>query len=302
MVEPQTRGQADYEVLRSAAAAAVEAGRLEEALRLLDAAAEQAGRGSDPELEDRARCNRAALAITLGELDGPLPELRRILMANRSVEAAFLAAYNIARVYELRKEHKKGLFYAQIARDRANVLRHDEWLGGALNQIGNFQVAESHFTEGAAAYRRALALLPASGSEHRSTVGANLGYCALMEGQLDRGLELLYQSLRRARREGWRRLEMVVHLDLCYGLMERHRLAFAWKHGNRGLALAEEIGEPDPIKNGLFLLGELAVMAGEPERGHRYFGDLQRRFYPDQPYLPDFLASVDVRRMINLRA
>jgi tetratricopeptide (TPR) repeat protein len=302
MSEPERSGRAEHERLRTAAAAAVQAGNLEEALALLDAAIEQALRCGDAELADRAWCNRAAIAINRGELEEPLPELRRILMANRSQEASFLAAYNIARIYELRKEHKKGLFYAQIARDRATALGNDEWLGAALNQMGNFQVADSHFAVAADSYRRSLALLPEASCEVRHTVGANLGYCALTEGQLQRGLALLYRSLRAARRSGWRRLEMIAHLDLCYGLMERRRLRLSWAHGTRGLAIAEEIGEPDPIKNGLYLLGEVAVMAGEPERGHGLFTDLQRRFYPDQPYLPDFLASVDVRRMINLRA
>jgi ATP/maltotriose-dependent transcriptional regulator MalT len=223
-------------------------------------------------------------------------------MANGSHKAAFLAAYNIARVYELQKEHKKGLFYSKVARDRATILDRGDWLGAAFNQMGNFLAAESHFAAATDTYRQALSLLPPTALEPRLHVQVNLAYCALMEGHLELGLRQVYESLRAARRGGWRRLEVIARLDLCYGLLEAGRLRLAWNHGSRGLALAEEMGDPDQIKKGLYLLGEVAVTAGDPDRGHRCFQSLQQRYYPDQPYLPDLLVSVDVRPMVNLRA
>ena len=112
-------GRERYERLRSSAIAALEGGRLREARERLDEAWRWAAAEGDVDLADRATCNLAAVDLALGELERPLPELRRILIGNRSPENCFLAAYNMARALELRKEHKKGLFYARIAQDRA---------------------------------------------------------------------------------------------------------------------------------------------------------------------------------------
>ena len=69
-----------------------------------------------------------------------------------------------------------------------------------------------------------------------------------------------------------------------------------------GPALAEEIGEVDLIKNALYLSGQVAVLLDDEARGREIFAELQRRFYPGQPFLADLLVNVDVRPLINLRA
>jgi tetratricopeptide (TPR) repeat protein len=295
-------GCAEYERARAAAQAALDAGRLEEARQCLVLALQAARAHGDCDLVDHAVCAESAVAIALGEVEGPLPPLREILIRNRSHENYILAAYNIARAYELRKDYKKSLFYARIARDRADQTDNRKRLAAAHNQVGNALLGESHFDEAAESYRRALALLTTHAGEWELACTANLGYCDLVRGRRRDGLRRLYRVLRESRRRGLLRLEMTTRLDLCYGHMEVGRYPTAERYGCRGLALAEQVGEVDWIKNALYLLGQVSVFLGRRDEARRRFVELQRRFYPTQPYLPDLLVGVDVRQMINLRA
>ena len=291
-----------YERERLSAEAAKEAGRLEEAFERYAAAFVVAQQLGEEELIDRAFCNRAALAVALGRGEDPIPRLCTVLLRSRSPHNGFLAANTIARACELRRDFTKGLFYARIARDRAEALGRPEWLATANNQIGNLLLAESYFEEAAASYRQALALLPDERSLRQLVYEANLGYCELVLGRHRRGLDLLYRCLRTAVRRDWPRLEMIARIDLCYAHLELGRFETAERHGRRGLELAERIGEIDWVKNALYLLGEVAVLAGADARAYAWFHELQRRFYPAQSHLPDLLLSIDIRKLVNLRA
>jgi tetratricopeptide (TPR) repeat protein len=281
---------------------ASEAGRLEEARAHLAASLVVAEGLGDEELVERAFCNHATLAIALGEGDDAIPRLCAIVLRNRSLTNAFLAANNVARACELKRDNRKGLLYARIARDRAAALGRADWLAAANNQIANLLLADSYFAEAAATYQQALALVPAEDSSRQLTYLANLAYCELVLGRARNGLSILYRCLRAARQHGWTRLEMIARIDLCYAHLELGRLEHAERHGRRGLVLAERTGERDWVKNALYLLGEVAVLGGASNRAYARFQELQRRFYPTQPHLPDFLLSVDVRKLINLRA
>jgi tetratricopeptide (TPR) repeat protein len=302
VIEANLQSCPGYEHEWALAEAAKDAGDLVAARAHYAASGEAARACGIEELVERARCNEAAVAIALGDADLVIPGMRAVLMRNRSQVNCYLASYNIARAYELRKEHKKGLFYARIARDRAEVLQRPEWLASAWNQIANFLLGDSFFEDAASTYRRALELVPREESPRQLVFQLNLGYCDLVLGKGREGMSLLYRALRASRRHGWLRGEMIAHVDLCYAHLERGRLADAERHGRRGLALAETSGECDWVKNALYLLGEVAVLAGESSRGRAHFGELQRRFYPDQPFLTEFLVGVDVRGLVNLRA
>ena len=302
MPEPVAGHRQEYEQRRARGLAALDQGRLAEALDEFAAALALAREHCDQELVDRALCNRAAVAISLGDVDAPMPELREILVRNLCADNCALAAYNIARAYELRKQPKKSLFYARIARDRAEQAGNSQRLAAANNQIGNALLADSFFEEAAVSYRRALSLVPEGFADWQLICLANLGYCEVVRERRRNGLRLLYRVLRAARARRLRRLEMIASLDLCFAHLDGDDLGRARRHGERGRALAEEIGEVDWIKNAYYLLGEVAVLEGNGDEARTCFGELQRRFYPDQPYLPDFLVGVDVRKMINLRA
>jgi tetratricopeptide (TPR) repeat protein len=302
MDEQVTGHWPEYELHWRLGEAAKDAGRLQEARDHYAASLGVAERTGDRELVDRAFCNEACMAIALGEVEAPIAPLREVLMRNSSATNGYLASYHIARAYELRKEHKKSLFYARIARDRAEQLANPQRVAAANNQIGNALLAESSFEEAAASYRRALELVPEGLGDWQLICQSNLAYCEIVQGRSLAGTRRLYRALRTACRRGSRRLEMILRVDLCFGNLELNQLARAAQQGERGLALAEEIGEVDWTKNALYLLGQVAVMQQRTDEGRARFTELQRRFFPQQPSLPDFLVGVDVRAVINLRA
>jgi hypothetical protein len=75
------------------------------------------------------------------------------------------------------------------------------------------------------------------------------------------------------------------------------------RHGAVALALAEEAGESDSIKHALFLLGEAAQQARRPGRPPGSISSSSReRYFPEASYLPEVLLTVDVRKLVNLKA
>lgn len=291
-----------YESLRQRAVRTAHEGRLEEAENLFSQALAAARELGDPELGDRAYCNLAAVQISRGEWDGPRTELRRILTRSPGSPNAFLAAYNLARAYELSKDVKKGLFYARIARDRAQSEDQTEWRVAARHQVANLLVADSQFREAREEYHAALSLLDspeAVDDQHEAWI--NLAYCDLMRGATRRALDHLYRRLRRVRREGLKRLEALVRQDLALALLEVARPDLSVRHSSRALELARN-GEADVEKNCLFLLAEGLEARGNQREAFRVRQRLQQRFYPEQPNLAEVLSQVNVRRLVNLRA
>lgn len=294
--------RAEFEELRAAGKQATDDGRLDEALGLYRACAERAEALGDRDLADLAFCNCCAIQISLGATEGLIRGLRDILSRSTDHLNRLVAAYNLARIYELRNDSRKGLLYSRIARgeqqkaDAASAY----WEANLHNQAGSFLLLESRFEEAAQEYRRALAV-DAGASESRLAVSwLNLGYCCLMLGDNRQGFELLYRSLRVHRRSEVVKHQVLAHLDLCYGLMEVGRHRPARRHASRALALAERIGDSSSLKNALYLLGEAEHLLGNDVAARACFDRLQALF-PDAPYLSDLLMAVDLRQMLNLR-
>lgn len=283
----------------------LDAERLEEALCAIEEAQRLAEDLGDGRAADRAYANRCAvlIAVDRGLAPESLQRLREILMAGDDAVTSWLAAYNVARAYEFMKEHRKGLFYARIALDRARVLESSDWVASSRNQIGNFLLAESRFDAACTEYEEALELLADEPpSVRRAKIYDNLGYALAVSSHGLDGLRLLYRSLRILRSLGARREQIFPHLDLCFALLDLGRFRHAVRHGLRALALAEEAGEEDSTKHALFLLGEAAQQTGDPAMAREHFERLQERYFPEASYLPDVLLTVDVRKLINLKA
>jgi tetratricopeptide (TPR) repeat protein len=213
-----------------------------------------------------------------------------------------VAAYNIARFYELGKSFKKALFYARIARDRSENLGRRDWLASSHNLIGNTLLAESFIEKACEEYERALALMPEAPSAARARILDNLGYCRILQKRHAEGYSLLYESLRLLRHFNAQRYEISTRLDLCFAHLETGRYGHARRQGSRALRLAEKMDEPDSVKNALYLLGEVENLSGSVDTARGYFARLQRDFYPEAAYLPGFLLAVDVRQLVNLHA
>lgn len=294
--------EAAFEELRSRGERAIQAGRLEEAAEILDQALAWAREQGDQRLMDLAVCNRSAVVIELGRGESELPRLREILLRNSDPAGCRIAAYNIARHYELTKNYKKALFYARITRDRSESLGRRDWLASSYNLIGNTLLAESFVEQAAAEYEKALELIPDEPSVARAQILDNLGYCRVLQGRTGEGYALLFESLRWLRRLGARRHEISARLDLCFAHLETGRYGHARRQGTLALGLAESLQERDAVKNALYLLGEVANLSEDVHTARRHFTRLHRDFFPEQGYLPEFLLAVDVRKLVNLHA
>jgi tetratricopeptide (TPR) repeat protein len=296
----------EFERLHAEGQTLAERGRLAEGAELFARALALAEEQGDRRRADLAFCNRCAFLISLegsAALDPPtMNRLREILLRNEDAANCFLAAYNLARTYELRKEIRKGLFYARIALDRSQLVGRQEWIASSHNQIGNSLMAQSFFGEAVDEYRSALDLYPESAAERRALVLLNVGYALAVRGERQRAFSILVRCLRTLRRLGSRRGEMFAHIDLCYVHLEAGRFRDALRHGARGLAMAEELAEADAVKNALYLLGETAQLAGDEDGAGDHFSRLAEEFYPGSSGIAHFLMAVDVRKMINLRA
>lgn len=291
-----------YDRLHAEGAEQVDAGDLERALRLFDEALELARSSGDQDLADRAYCSRAAVAIELEGGTESITPLRDILVRDCSLETRWLANYQIARAYELRREFKKAMFYARAARETADLLERAPWQASSLNLLGNTLLAESHVDQALEAYLGALAQLPGEGQIRQARYLDNVGYCMALKGRAREGLALLLRSLRILRRRGARRYMISTRLDLGFAYLEVGDTRSALRHSRAACELAEEFGEPGAERDALYLMGEAARLAGDLTAARAYFDRLQRGHYPADGFLTDFLLAVGVRKMINLRA
>lgn len=291
-----------FEDLKSQAQRAVDSGRFEEAQELVELALAWAGEHGSQQQIDQAMCNRAALAIQLGRGDGEVVRLREILLRSGDAVSCRLAAYHLSVYHENLKNYKKSLFYARLARDRAESLGVPDWLASTYNQLGNALLGESLVDEAQREYERALALMPAEPSVGRALVLNNLGYCLVLQQRFEEGYALLTESLSSLRRFRAERYQVLPHLDLCFAHLETGRYRQARLHGARALRLADKTGQVDSIKNALYLLGEAANLSGDLATAREHFTRLHRDFFPDAKYLPGFLLAVDVRKLVNLHA
>jgi tetratricopeptide (TPR) repeat protein len=300
--EETRRAEAAFEDLRNCGVRAIERGELEEAAESFAAALRLAREQGELKRIDLALSNWAAAVIELGRGDGEISRLREVLLRNSDPVNCRMAAYDIARYYELKKNYKKALFYARITRDRSEALGRRDWIASSHNLIGNTLLAESFVEEACVEYERALELMPVEPSPARGQILDNLGYCRILQGRFGEGYRLLYESLRLLRRFGARRHEISVRLDLCFAHLETGRYRHSRRQGEAALAIAESLGDQAAAKNALYLLGEVAHLNGDGGTARDYFARLQRDFFPEAGYLPEFLLAVDIRRLVNLHA
>ncbi len=291
----------EYDAQRQRGAAAVRDARLGVALDSFEQAESLAQRLKDPVLIDRARCNRYAVAIELGQAEGAVPALAAILMRKKDGENSRLAAYHLARLYQARKEIPRALFYARQAEELARDSQRPEWIAMSHNQLGMLLVADSRFEPALERLETALAHAPGP-SVQRGIILDNIGYCRLLLGRSREGFRALFASLRLLNRLGERFYEIGPRLSLCFGYLDLGRYHRAFRHGQVALRFAEQAEDPENLKASLFLLGEAAKLTGRDLVARRYFSRLQESFFPKDTYLTDLLMLIDARQMINLKA
>ena len=293
---------AEYGELRDAGAHAIHQGRFGDAKPLYEEALAIARRIGEQRLIDLAFCNLAGARIELWEMSEVLASLREILVRSDDGATCRLSAYHISRIYELRGEARKGLFYARIARDRTAQLDSPDpaWIASGHNSIANFLVADSRFDEALKEYVKALEAHPDAPGYRVPAIRQNIGYCHLMLGRPKMAFDFLYSAMRTYRRLGSAPVLALNHLDLAYAYLEIGRPRPAIRNAQKALALAQRHNDEANVKNALYLLGEAWHLSGDDDRARNEFERLADCY--DLPFIADFLLTVDVRQMINLRA
>jgi len=133
------------EAARREAGTLLEKGDFPAALSAYDHALEAARATGDPAFTDWMYVCRAAAAIEAGPADEVLVELKRVLLRAASPATAVRAAHASARVYELRRDFERALFYNRIARRHAEALGDEVILAHCDNQSGMLLTVDSRF-------------------------------------------------------------------------------------------------------------------------------------------------------------
>jgi tetratricopeptide (TPR) repeat protein len=291
-----------YELLKEQGSESLVEGRLEEALATFDRACEIAEEIEDRDLRDLAYCNWSAVAIRLRRPRGCVPRLQEMLLRTTDSRVAMYSSYNLALAYDDDRSNGKALFYARIAQRYAEELGEVELRGSALNQIGHALMAMNRFEEATEHLEQAERLLGPDHPLRRGLVLANLGYCSVVLGRVERGFRCLFESLRTLRRASSGLYEPTARMALSFAYLHADRPIRALQHAHRALEGAERSGDDHAAKYALLLLGESYKRGGDAEAAEECFTLLQETYYPDMPEVPGLLLEIDLCRIINLGA
>ena len=292
------------EAARCEALVLLEKGEFPSALSAYDRALEAARATDDRAFADWMYVCRAAAAVEAGPADDVLVELKRVLLRAGSPATAVRAAHASARVYELRRDFEKALFYNRIARRHAEALGDDAILAHCDNQSGMLLTVDSRFEEAAGVYSRALERTEGRADVSpifRSVWRDNLGYCLIALDRVSEGLALVHEALDALEAQGARAYTVYPLLDLCFGYLKSDRYEDARFFGESGLERAPLCGEPTVEKSFLYLLGEACHLAGDDAAARGYF-DRLANLYPEFRNLRAYLEVFDFRNVINLRS
>jgi tetratricopeptide (TPR) repeat protein len=288
--------------LRDRGVEALRVGDLHSALAFFEQAADVARQSGEVDLVDLAVCNRAAIQIELGSSTEVMAEMRAVLLRSRDAQTCMVAATNAARVHDLARDYKKGLFYARLAGDHAATTGDLSQVASIHNLVANLLLADSRVDEAVLEYETALDLMPADDPVWRARARGNLGYCRILQERLPDAFDLLRESLDTLRAHQARLYLISPLTDLAFAHLEAGHPESALEAAEEALAIARELEDETGIKNALYLLGEAAGLVGDAALARASFFELQQSYFPDKPFVCDFLLSVDVRKIVNLRA
>jgi tetratricopeptide (TPR) repeat protein len=284
------------EELRREALARHRAGEIEEALEIYDHALALA---DDEEERELITINKADAMIALEKSGPEVLALAAIVMRRRKPHHTFLAAYALQYKYRIAGDPKRAIFYGNIANDVANEADDAFWRVAALNELGVVLEIDSQFDKAIECFQSALAIVDSVANQDEQTfcrvaIVANLGYNTIITGETDEGIRLMESVLDAVQGDNARSDALI---DLCYGYIDRGDYERALRYGEEGLALATDSRQ---VRNGHYLLGEVAYKSGDLARAEFHFDKLSA-FYPDFRHLKSLLFAIDLRSMVNLK-
>lgn len=269
---------------------------LEEAIRLFDEAVLHT---EDGEMRELIAINKSRALIQLGVAGPEVQRLPQIVMRRSNPRHVSLAAFSLQYKFRLEGDYGRAAMYGRIALDAAQELGEQSWVAAILLELGNIAIFDSRNKEAIGHYEDALGMLDVVVDPEltRAVIYQNLGYCRLLEDDIDGGLSLIHEAIGLMISSGAEGYLAESYIDLCFGYLEKESLEKAREFGTLGLELATEDRQ---VRNAHYLLGEVAYKSGDTVGAQRHFGHLAR-FYPDFPHLTDLLLAIDLRSMVNLK-
>lgn len=284
------------EVVRREGMVKLRANELEASIALFDQATSLSEDGEQREL---ISINKSSAMIGLG-LSGPeVQKLPQIILRRANPRHVALAAYSLQSKFRFESEYSRATMYGRVALDAATELGEESWIASILLELGSICVLDSRNSEAITYFERALELVDLVSEPEltRAAIYQNLGYCRLLEDQIEGGLTLIHEAIDLMNRAGAPGYLPESYIDLCFGYLEAGDLEEARHFGELGLELATEDRQ---VRNAHYLLGEVAYKNGDTVGAQRHFGHLAR-FYPNFPHLTDLLLAIDLRSMVNLK-
>ncbi len=291
-VETNIERQSDpgsYATLKRRARRALDQAEFQKAEKLFEWAYVEATRRHDTALQERAYCNLTMAANASGSADRFLAGTRAILANSADPETRFLAAYNLAFVFDHRGARRKARFYAQVACRQAGALDDTLPAAAAAYNLGRLWLGESRLQLAQGSIEASLELLDErSDADNHALESSTLGYCLTLLRQRRRALALLETSTEAITRAGCRLYEPPVRLNFGFALLEMADVERANHQAERALSLL--CGSFDR-KYALYLSGETSSILGHAGAARERFSQLQQEFYPQMPTLADELVA-----------
>jgi tetratricopeptide (TPR) repeat protein len=267
----ETRSMAEQ--LRREGMTKLRVNALEEAIHLFD---EASAHTADSEMLELIGINKSRALIQMGVAGPEVQKLPQIIMRRANPRHVSLAAFSL--------QYKFG---------------EQSWVAAILLELGNIAIFDSRNKEAISHYEDALGMIDVVSDPEltRAIIYQNLGYCRMLEDDVDGGLSLIHEAIGLMIASGAEGYLAESYIDLCFGYLENESLDKAREFGTLGLELATEDRQ---VRNAHYLLGEVAYKSGDTVGAQRHFGHLSR-FYPDFPHLTDLLLAIDLRSMVNLK-
>lgn len=283
------------EELRQAGLASARDNRLEDAVALYDEALSLV---TDDEARELITINKADAMIAL-ERGGPeVQELPRVIMRRRNPRHVCLAAYALQLKHKLESDLKRALFYGELALRAADEASDLAFKRAVLIDLGNIYVMDSQVSKATSCFQEALGSAEGADAATLSLIRGyateSLGYCYMLDGRTDDGIALVHDSLQYVANAIF---QAEAYIDLCYGYLDKADLERARFYGEAALEVAEEDRH---IRNGHYLLGEVAYKSGDTDLANFHF-DALAKFYPEFRNLKSLLFAIDLRSMVNLK-
>jgi len=283
------------EELRQEARTRLRQGDYEQALEVYDEAFLLA---DDEDTRELISINKADAMIALERTGPEVLALPRVIMRRTNPRHVYLAAYALQYKYRLENDLKRALFYGQLALRTAEDASEPSWRRIVLLELGNIYELDSQIPQAIDCFNESLSITEESPLQEKelshSYALENLGYCLLLQGDLDGGIQKVYAALELLH-DPIGRAE--AYVDLCYGYLEKGQFQKALFYGQAGLDIAKDSRQ---IRNAHYLLGEACYKSGDVDGADFHFSELSK-FYPQFRNLKNLLYAIDLRSMVNLK-